>query len=110
MDLRIVADGFSVTGQLRPQDAADIAAAGFKTIICCRPDHEADGQPPHGQVRAAAEQAGLAFAYIPLAMGAAPDGQPGLMSAALAANPGPVLGYCRSGARAANIFALARAL
>ena len=110
MDLRIVADGFSVTGQLQPQDASSIAAAGFKTIICCRPDHEAGDQPPHEQVRAAAEQAGLVFAYIPLAMGAAPDGHALLMSEALSANPGPALGYCRSGARAENIFALAKAL
>ena len=110
MDLRTIADGFSVTGQLHPEDAERIAAAGFKTIICCRPDNEGDDQPAHAHVRAAAELAGLAFAYIPLAIGAAPDGHALLMSEALSANPGPALGYCRSGVRAANIFALAKAL
>jgi sulfide:quinone oxidoreductase len=109
MDIREIEDGFSVTGQVLPNHIPAIAAAGFRMIICSRPDHEGPEQPAHAEIRDAAAAAGMSFAYIPLAMGAAPAQQPSRLAEALASSPGPVLGYCRSGARAASLFALAKA-
>jgi sulfide:quinone oxidoreductase len=34
----------AVSSQIRPSDVADIAAGGFTTIVCNRPDNEEFGQ------------------------------------------------------------------
>jgi sulfide:quinone oxidoreductase len=36
---------FAVAPQISPEDVQAIAAAGYKSIICNRPDDEGDGQP-----------------------------------------------------------------
>lgn len=109
MDIRKIDDRFSVTGQISVADVPAIAAAGFKAIVCNRPDLEGFDQPPHQDLKDAAALAGLAFAYIPVAPGAPLIHQPQEMAAVIKDASGPVLGYCRSGARAANLYLLATA-
>lgn len=61
-------------------------------------------------IEEAAKEAGLAFAAIPVKAGTVPDeAQVAQTRTALATLPGPVVGYCRSGTRAAQIWALAEA-
>src|SRR5690349_8487283 len=69
MDIRPIADGFAVTGQITARDVKTIAEAGYKTIISNRPDSE-DGAVPHGDIEKAAEAAGLKFVYLPVVSGA----------------------------------------
>lgn len=107
MDIRKIDDHFSVTGQISVGDIPTIAAAGFKAIVCNRPDLEGFDQPPHMDLKDAAALAGLGFAYIPVAPGASLIHEPQEMAAVLKEAGGPVLGYCRSGARAANLYQLA---
>ena len=109
MDIRKIDDRFSVTGQIGVVDIPAIATAGFKGIVCNRPDLEGFDQPPHMDLKDAAEKAGLSFAYIPVAPGAPLVHEPMQMAAFIEEVSGPVLGYCRSGARAANLFAMALA-
>ncbi|GGZ07150.1 bifunctional protein tyrosine phosphatase family protein/NAD(P)/FAD-dependent oxidoreductase [Novosphingobium colocasiae] len=108
MQITPVTQNFAVSPQLTPSDVAAVAAKGFKAIICNRPDGEEEAQPAAAAVRAAAEQHGLAFAHVPVVSGAisAKDGE--AMARALAWLPGPVLGYCRSGARSTKLHELAR--
>ena len=40
MDIRKITDEFSVSPQIRVADVAAIAAAGFRAVICNRPDGE----------------------------------------------------------------------
>ena len=107
MDIRKIDDRFSVTGQIGVSDIAAIAASGFKAIVCNRPDLEGYDQPPHMDIKDAAAQAGLGFAYIPIVPGAPLGHEPQEMAAVLRDAGGPVLGYCRSGARAASLYAMA---
>ena len=109
MDIRKIDDRFSVTGQINITDIAAIAAAGFKGIVCNRPDLEGFDQPPHTDIKDAAAKSGLGFAYIPIVPGAPLGHEPQEMAAVLRDAGGPVLGYCRSGARAANLYAMALA-
>lgn len=109
MDIRKIDDRFSVTGQIGVADVPAIAAAGFKAIVCNRPDLEGYDQPPHTDIKDAATRAGLGFAYIPVTPGAPLIHEPQEMAAVLNEAGGPVLGYCRSGARAANLYQLAMA-
>jgi uncharacterized protein (TIGR01244 family) len=104
---RKVADDFAVGGQIGPQDIKAIADAGFKTVLCARPDNEEPGQPGFAEVAKAAERAGLKAVHIPVS-GMLGEGQLIRMEKALRELPGPMFGYCRSGARAGSLYATAR--
>jgi uncharacterized protein (TIGR01244 family) len=105
MEIRRVNDDFSVTGQIAVEQVTGIAAAGFKSIVCNRPDTE-DGAVPHDAVEEAARAAGLEFRFIPVVSGAITEEDVRDMAGALEDLPRPVLAYCRSGARCLNLYAL----
>ncbi len=100
--------GVAVSQQLRPQ-AMGTAAGRFATVIDMRPDGEAVGQPSSQEMAAAATAHHLQFAYVPVPHGDIPDAVVDRLSAAMAARPGPVLLYCRSGRRAARSWSLLEA-
>lgn len=109
MEYRPITDDFSVSGQISADQISTIKAAGFKSIICNRPDHEQAGQPTADEIREAAEEAGLTFRHIPVISGqpATPE-DVAAMAAALDEMEGPVFAYCRSGARSTNLFIAAQ--
>ncbi|MBS1097114.1 TIGR01244 family phosphatase [Gluconobacter sphaericus] len=108
MPTRHLTDSYAVSPQIAVQDIADLKAEGFRTILCFRPDGEAPDQPDMKVIEAAAKEAGLAFAAIPVKAGTVPtDAQVAQTREVLATLPAPVVGYCRSGTRAAQIWALA---
>jgi uncharacterized protein (TIGR01244 family) len=107
MDMRAVDEEYSVAGQIEVQDIATIAAAGFKTLICNRPDGEAAGQPDHAPIFAAAEAAGMACYFIPVTSAGLTYENVDAMKAALADAERPILSYCRSGARSTMIYQIA---
>ena len=108
-DWKVLTDDFAVAGQLYPEQMAAIAEAGFGAVICNRPDGEAPDEPQFDAVSEAAGLAGLAVRYIPVSnqIGLTPQNV-AETKAALAELPGPVLAYCRSGARSARLFEIAR--
>ncbi|TIX41729.1 MAG: TIGR01244 family phosphatase, partial [Mesorhizobium sp.] len=69
MEYRQISEDYSVSGQIQPEEIAAIKAAGFKSVICNRPDDEQPGQPSADSVKAAVEAAGLTFRYIPVISG-----------------------------------------
>ncbi len=107
--IRTVNESISVAPQIAVGDVADIAAAGFKTIVNNRPDEEEPGQPSGAEIQAAAEAAGLAYVAIPVTHAGFSHPQLDAMTEALVAAKGPVLAYCRSGTRSCNLWALAAA-
>lgn len=107
MDIKEIFDGISVAGQIEATDIAAISALGFKTILCNRPDHEASGQPEHGAIMAEALKAGLAFEYNPVSGQGISADNVAQMTGTLQSATRPILAYCRSGARSANLFHLA---
>ncbi|RWB76970.1 MAG: TIGR01244 family phosphatase [Mesorhizobium sp.] len=106
MEYRQISDDYSVSGQIQPEDIAAIKDAGFKTVICNRPDNEQPGQPSADSIKAAAEAAGLAFRYIPVISGQLTMDNVEDQAQALDDLEGPVFAYCRSGARSANLYGL----
>jgi uncharacterized protein (TIGR01244 family) len=107
--IRQLTDDFAVTGQLVAEDIPAIAAQGFKTLINNRPDGEAgSAQPPGQAIEEAARAAGLAYVYLPVISGRLTPADAVAMKQALATAPGPVLAFCRSGARSANLYAMAQ--
>jgi uncharacterized protein (TIGR01244 family) len=106
MEYREISEDYSVSGQIQPADVAAIKAAGFKSIICNRPDDEQPGQPSADSVKAAVEAAGLAFRYIPVISGQITAEDVEDQAEALDELEGPVFAYCRSGARCTNLYGL----
>jgi uncharacterized protein (TIGR01244 family) len=105
MEYRQISEDYSVSGQIAPEDAGAIKAAGFKSVICNRPDDEQPGQPSQDAIKAAVEAAGLAFRYIPVISGQMTVDNVEDQARALDELEGPVFAYCRSGARCTNLFA-----
>ena len=105
---KVLTDDFAVAGQLHPEQVSAIAAAGFSAIICNRPDGEAPDEPQFDAISAAAKQAGLEVRYIPVSnqVGLTPENIE-QTRVAMAELPGPILAYCRSGARSAKLYEVA---
>lgn len=104
MEYRQITDDYSVSGQITPDEVAAIKAAGFKSVICNRPDDEQAGQPTADSVKAAVEAAGLGFRYIPVISGQMTGDNVADMADALDEMDGPVFAYCRSGTRCTNLY------
>jgi len=102
-----VTDDFSVAEQITADDVDALAAAGFKSIICNRPDGEAYGQPPRYEIEAVAQEHGIQFRYIPVVSGQLTMDDIAAMSEALDEMPKPVLAFCRSGTRSIQLWGLA---
>ncbi|MBZ9679783.1 MULTISPECIES: TIGR01244 family sulfur transferase [unclassified Mesorhizobium] len=106
MEYRQISEDYSVSGQIQPEDVAAIKEAGFKSVICNRPDDEQPGQPSADTLKAAVEAAGLAFRYIPVISGQITRENVDAQAEALDELDGPVFAYCRSGARCTNLYGL----
>ncbi len=104
MDITKLGERISVSPQISPADVAELAAQGFRSIVCNRPDGEEQGQPAAAVIAAEAARLGLEFAHVPARSGAVTDENAADMRKALLALPAPVLAYCRSGARSAKLY------
>jgi uncharacterized protein (TIGR01244 family) len=103
-----IAPDYAVAPQIETGDVAEIAAVGFRTIMCNRPDGEAADQPSAGTIRAEAEAQGLTFAFLPVVSGQLTGEDVEQFRAAMETLPQPVFAYCRSGTRSRNLWQLAQ--
>lgn len=107
MDIRQIVDGFAVAPQVEPGDMAELAALGYTTVICNRPDIEVPPGLSSATIRAAAEANGLRFVDNPVSMPSLDSDT--VSRQADAAAGGPALAYCASGTRSAVVWALSQA-
>jgi len=107
MELKVIDDTLAVAAQMQPGELGPLAGQGFAAVICNRPDGEEPGQPPLDAMRAAAQDAGLAFHHLPVTGGVFPPAAVAAFGAIRRGTQGKVLAYCRSGTRAASLDALA---
>ncbi|SHL49932.1 TIGR01244 family protein [Roseovarius marisflavi] len=106
MDLRKITDDFSVSPQIECEDVAAIAAAGFRSILCNRPDGEEFGQCAYDAVAEVAQAAGLAVRSVPIVSGMLSEADLAAFRAALDELPKPILAYCRSGTRCTMLWSM----
>jgi uncharacterized protein (TIGR01244 family) len=100
---------FATAGQLATSDLAEAAAAGFRSVLNNRPDFEGGASQPTSQaMQQAAEAAGLSYAFLPVQSAYQTPAEIAKMREVLQTLPGPVLGFCRSGTRTANLFRAAQ--
>ena len=109
MDIKDINKRISVSPQITAADVKAIADAGFRAIICNRPDGEGADQPTFEEIDTAAKAAGLETLYLPIVSGKVEDADAAKFGDALDALPGPVLAYCRTGTRSATLWSLSQA-
>src|SRR5881275_1914308 len=97
-----------VSGQVAPHEVAGLAEQGVTVLVNNRPDGEEPGQPLAGDIEAAAEQAGIAYRFVPIIRGIGPADVEAMQQAMREAGDGKLLAFCRSGARSAFAAALAQ--
>lgn len=106
MQFKPINDRYAVAPQIEPGDLAAILAAGYRSVMCNRPDGEEPGQPTFAVIAAAAKAAGLVTRHVPVRSGHITDDDVAAFAAAIAELPAPVFAYCRSGARCTHLWAM----
>jgi uncharacterized protein (TIGR01244 family) len=100
---RSVTRDFSVSAQIGLQDLVIAKSDGFERIANNRPDGESADQPHSEEIEAAAHEAGLVYAYIPVAGRPTPAQVEALLQFSAG---GRTLAFCRSGTRSILTWAL----
>ncbi|MDP2517481.1 bifunctional protein tyrosine phosphatase family protein/NAD(P)/FAD-dependent oxidoreductase [Shimia thalassica] len=109
MEAKKISEQISVSPQISPEDVKAIAAMGFRSIMCNRPDGEGVDQPTFEEIESAAQAVGLGCTYLPVVSGKVQDEDAVAFGQALMEMPGPVFAYCRTGTRSATLWSLAQA-
>ena len=109
MDIKPLTPNLSISPQILASDLPAIAAAGFKAIICNRPDGESSDQPGFKELEKAAIELGLKAQYLPAETGKVSDADGKEFGVLLSTLPSPILAFCRSGMRSTTMWALSQA-
>ena len=105
--IRQLDDRTLVSGQIVPEEVAGLAAQGITVLVNNRPDFEEPGQPRASEIEAAAEQAGIAYRFVPIIRGIGPADIEVMQQALRETGDGKLLAFCRSGTRSAFAVSLA---
>ncbi|TKD64247.1 TIGR01244 family phosphatase [Cobetia marina] len=108
MQIRQLESGFAIADAVTPEDLDEIARRGFHSVICNRRPGEAEDHPDDASLRERAASLGLEWCSIPVTPGDYGDADIAAFGQALDTLPTPILAFCRTGKRAANLWAQAR--
>ncbi len=105
-----------ISAWIDPAEIPALAQSGVRTIINNRPDHEQPGQALAVEAQRVAAAHGVAYYHIPVTVDGITEADIAAFHAALVAHEAKygeaasakILAHCRSGARAVNLWALAR--
>jgi len=86
---------------------AQLADAGFRSLINNRPDTDQDLVMPSAETAIEAEATGLRYVHIPVEGRNPLERDVKAFAAALSTLPQPIFAYCQSGGRSASLWAMA---
>ncbi len=109
MAIKTLTEDFAVSSQLDTQGIKAVIDAGYRTIICNRPDSEA-GAIAHTHLKQQAAHHNVALIYQPVVGHALTPADARHMADILKDAPKPVLAYCRSGARCEKLYDMVQQL
>ena len=109
MDMRQITPRFFAAPQIDASDMPAIAEAGITLVLCNRPDAEVPPSHQHEAIQAAAEAAGLKFAFQPLTHQTMTPDVIARNREISVAQDETVLAYCASGTRSTIAWALGQA-
>ena len=98
----------SVAPQIVASDIITIANAGFKTIICNRPDGEGSDQQSFADIETAARASDISIIYQPVDGKNVSDEDGVEFGKLLDLAVKPVLAYCRTGTRCTVLWCLSK--
>lgn len=107
--MRQLDDKTLVSGQIAPEQVADLKRQGVTMIVNNRPDGEDPGQPAGAAIEQAARDAGIEYRHVPIWRGPGPAEVEKIAEAIDACGDGKMLLYCRSGTRSTFGWAVAQA-
>ncbi len=108
MKLANLAQDVLVSDQLFVDDLKEVASQGVKTIFCHRPDGEGADQPNFEEIQKTAEKLKIKAYYLPVVAGKISDEDVQAFAKVFSEAEQPILGYCRTGMRAASLWALSQ--
>ncbi|MEQ8263264.1 TIGR01244 family sulfur transferase [Pseudohaliea sp.] len=106
VDIIRVSDEYAVSAQITAADIEAIVASGAKTLLCSRPDGEANDQPTFAEIEAVAREAGLAVAHVPVISGKVNETNVDDFLAVVEKLDKPIHAYCRTGTRSMTLWTL----
>ena len=109
MDIRTLTAELSVAPQIAITDLRAVADAGFRSVICNRPDGEGPDQPVYSEIERSAVEQGLQVRFLPAESGKLSDEQGAAFAKFMAELPKPVLAFCSTGMRSTTMWALTQA-
>lgn len=109
MEAREITPRYFVTPQISVEDIPEIVKAGFKTVICNRPNEEVPPSHQAETIGQAAEAAGLGFRILPLTHQTMTPDNVAAQRSFYTELDAPILAYCASGTRCSVIWALGQA-
>lgn len=107
MTINTLTDTFSASGELSEQDLTYLFDNGVSTLINVRPDNEAPDQKNSADWRVLCQKHGFYYIHIPVSLCQYTAHDIQQFKDALNSAEKKVHSFCRTGARAAHLFALA---
>ena len=89
----------TVAPQIRPEDVPHIAAAGYRVVMCNRPDGEEAGQADWAEIAEACRHNGITPKYVPQSDRTPTDYAVQSFGQIMRETQGKVFAYCRTGTR-----------
>ena len=108
MKCKMLTPDLSVMPQVSESDIAELSRLGFKSIISNRPDGESADQPAWTAIAATADRCGMQARHIPIVASQVDADDVAQFAAALRDLPTPIAAFCRTGTRAALLWALSK--
>lgn len=95
----------STSSQIAEEDIKKLTAEGYRTVICLRPDSEAESFS-HGSLAEKVQSAGMHFVYFPIEKGKITPSKVAQFGELINAKSGRVLVYCRGGTVSSTLYQL----
>ncbi|WP_336277063.1 TIGR01244 family sulfur transferase [Bartonella sp. CB178] len=108
MDLQKIEDDIFISAQISIEDVESLAKAGFRTIVCNRPDGEDPHQPDFSAIKAEAHKHGITAHHVPIVASCYEESDIKSMREILKTAHLPLLAYCHRGGRSIHLYRLAR--
>lgn len=104
MNIKVLSDQVSVSGQLSVQDVDAIAAQNIDVLVCNRPDNEELNQPEYQSIAQEFEKLGIETVFLPFNPLNPMTEYHVQEFAALMQSDKRIHAYCRTGARCTSLF------
>ncbi|WP_273789455.1 TIGR01244 family sulfur transferase [Bartonella sp. ML70XJBT] len=108
MNLQQIDPDIFIGAQMNIENIKTLAEAGFKTIICNRPDHEEPDHPDFSSIKMVANDYGIKAYYLPVSPPTIKKSDVETMQTILKTASLPLLAYCHHGTRSLHLYRLAR--